>query len=66
VVQTCSHPVVSDTDDLTSFEAEKVVSTKSYFSFWDAVLSRKTIYDSFLGALVQVLEKLDLFTQIVR
>ena len=66
VVETCSHPVVTDTDDLTTFETEKVISTKSYFAFWDALLSRKPIYDSFVGAIVQVLEKLDLSTEVVR
>ena len=66
LVQTCSHPVVSETDDLTFFDAEKVVSTKSYFALWDALLSRNPIYNSFVGAIVQILEKLDLSTEIVR
>ena len=66
MIQTCSHPVVSESDDLLSIDVDNVVSTKSFFPFWDSVLTKSDAFDAFVDAVVRIVEKLDLSTEAVR
>ena len=58
--------MVSESDDLLSIDVDSVVSTKSSFPFWDAVLTRNDVFDAFVDAVVRIVEKLDLSTETVR
>ena len=71
VMETCSHPVVTKTEEeaaIVELGVEKIISVASFLPFWRGMLSvckakgddlEKAFFDAVISSFVQIIEKLD-------
>ena len=71
-MESCSHPIVTKSEEESLDFGETIVSVKSFFPFWIGILKfsedtklESSLFDVVMSAIITVIEKLDFTVKVM-